>query len=145
MSDFDSVLRAFEQHIAQQEAALLRGLERGAEQLTEAGQGADSYNQQSGATREGTIAYVSTAENDGSAVFNAAKARVEDKNPGQSIGESGPAATPDAPMIVFTVPTSYQFALELANGGDHAFLAPLLDANAPQIHAAIEDELRQVS
>jgi hypothetical protein len=118
----------------QQRAA--RGLAVGAQAMQATMQQTTAYNDDTGATRAGTVAYVVTPQDDGSAAVGDAVAAVEAENLGRSA--TGRGTLPGEIGVVATVPTDYQRHLEVMQAGAHAVLAPGLTAHADALtrHAA---------
>lgn len=139
IGDFTEIITGTEQLADRLKLAYFAGAAEGAEALQEAAQASDTYGDDTGATRKSTVAYLSTAEDDGSAAFSAALSAAEAANPGHGHSESADVQPDENTAYVFlTVPTDYAWALEEANAGDHAFIAPLMEQYAPRIREAAE-------
>jgi len=139
MNDFAPILAALDSILIPAiEQALAAGLVAGAGQLQGIAQASGTYEDDTGATRSGTVAYAATPEIDGSAAFGAALAAVEQHNPGtgQSVG-TGESVDENTYAVVLTVPSDYIDKLEIEHAGARAFLGPAMQQNAPQITAAV--------
>ena len=127
-------------------AAARRGMEDGAAQLQAVAVTTPAYNDDTGATRASTTAYVATSRGGGAAVIRRAAAEVRRLrfNDGQDelIEAEGPRG--ENLMIVLTVPTSYVIDLEERLAGLQAFLAPTLYSEAPRIWAGVQREIAEV-
>ena len=138
-NDFDPILAALDSILVPAiEEALAAGLQSGAEQLQSLAQATSAYNDDTSATRSGTVAYAATPQDDGSAAFDAALAAVEAHNPGhgQSVG-IGESVDENSYAVVLTSATDYINHLESDHAGARAFIAPTMQQNAPQITAAV--------
>ncbi len=125
-------LDALEQRIEQ---AAIRGLERGAEQLEAQAKATDAYNDQTGATRASTVAFVAHRGDDGSTDVNAARAAGDAHNPekGITVSFSYMPAEAENPHVILTAMMRYDIHLETARAGQNAFIGPTLVANSPMV------------
>lgn len=151
MADLDALLAGLDTLEQRVMAGLLKGAQAGATDLQTTAQQTSAYIGQSGATRDGTVAYVATALDDGSDAFEGAYQAAAQHLAGftghggnverQSVGTAGP----DEIVIILTVPTDYIKDLETDNGGQKAFIGPTMDGGAvqvtQQIAAAVAREL----
>lgn len=119
MSDFDDFLAPFDRWVGGQVKKAGRGLVAGAARLEARAKSTRAYQDDTGATRAGTVAYV-VGESDER--FTEAIAAVLDKNPLEIASEELPGPEPGVGRIVLTVPLTYTVLLELARAGANGFL-----------------------
>lgn len=130
LADIERGLREMEAFYRQRAA---RGLRAGAADMQATMRATTVYNDDTGATRAGTVAYVVGDGDSGASVLAEAVDAVEDKNPGSSA--TAPVTIDGDLGVVATIPTDYQEELEFANQGDRAVLGPALDLFADTLTA----------
>jgi hypothetical protein len=113
------------------------GLTAGAAELQATMRQTTAYNDDTGATRAGTVAYVVGPGETGGAALAVAVAAVERENPGRSATARG-SIGPGTLGVVATIPTDYQRHLEVERAGAHAVIGPAMEAHANDLtrHAA---------
>jgi hypothetical protein len=109
------------------------GLEKGASVLEDAAKATAAYNDQTGATRAGTVAAVISTIDDGSGKLSSAQGAAEGLNPGhgQNNVSIGPSA--DAVVVALTSQTDYAIDLETEHAGRNAFIAPTMQQYSGQL------------
>jgi hypothetical protein len=131
--DFGTSDAALATLIAQVTARARAGLAAGAADMQTAMRQTSAYNDDSGATRAGTVAYVVGAGSTGAAELGAAVSAVERENPGHAATAGGVLSGELG--VVATIPTDYQQYLESERAGQNAVLAPALAAFADELTA----------
>jgi gamma-glutamyl:cysteine ligase YbdK (ATP-grasp superfamily) len=131
--DLSAIERALDDLVAFYEARARRGLTAGAADMQAMMRQATAYNDDTGATRAGSVAYVVSRQDSGGAALGDAVDAVEDKNPGESATASGTLRGDLG--VVATVPTAYQRYLEVERAGENAVLGPALSAFADELTA----------
>jgi len=114
----------------------VRGLIGAADELADAARGSGAYEDQSGATRAGTTAYVVGGNVDGSGALARGAAEVAARNPGHEFVESIDGGGENEVVVVLTVPTDYADDLETKNAGAHAFIGPAMTSGVGALQAA---------
>jgi hypothetical protein len=135
--DFREIDRFLDQFVAQATARAQAGLAAGARDMQTAMRQTSAYNDDSGATRAGTVAYVVGPGISGAAELAAAVRAVEGENPGHSATAGGTLAGDVG--VVATIPTDYQRYLESERAGQNAVLAPALAAFADELTARVAE------
>lgn len=143
MGDFDAILArlAEMERLAEQGAA--DGLRLGASGVQDALQATTAYNNDTGATRAGSVVYVvGEGVNDLDRVEAAAQA-AEALNPGHS--QAAPAGTVEDGHIavVATSATDYADHLETEQAGARAFLGPIMLVHAQNLTQAAADGIKR--
>ena len=135
--DFSEIIAGLDRLPQLLAQAAARGLAQGAQALEADALGTNAYNDDTGGTRAGTVAYVATADDDGSAAFNAAYGAAETENPGHGASEeAGEQPDADTMYVVLTVATDYAWVLEQGHGGAHAFVGRTMQEHAAAIQQA---------
>lgn len=134
LTDIEQRLRAMEAFYRQR---AVRGLVGGAADMQQAMRQTTAYNDDTEATRAGTVAYVVTPDNDGSAALGDAVADVEAKNPGHSATARGRLRGEIG--VIATVPTDYQEYLERLRAGQNAVIAPTFGVYVDELTARIAE------
>lgn len=128
--------------------AEVRAMRRGALLMQKKAQATHAYQDETGATRASTFAFVQNFTKDNRKTGNPANNAedlAEAMNPGHGtsviralygaeeffFGEKGD------PVIILSTGTDYTAALETNYGGQNAFLGPTMDEVGPQVHALI--------
>lgn len=131
MSDgFDELLAQLERWEEGAEADAAEGLRRGATRLENRARASTAYRNRTGATREGTVAFVvGGGRNDGDALDLAVQIVEEQLRAGGDDASKSQTATTDGPAdgevaVYLTVPTTYDDELEARA----AHLSPALTA-----------------
>lgn len=141
----DDIATGFDRIITDMLAAAERAVRRTAPMVEAHMQATHSYRDVTGATRAGTVAFVVTREDDGSAAFDHARSAFNQESPGRSYSTTGPEADAETPiMILATVPSEYVLSIEQDRGGARAFIGPAIDALGPVVWAEVERELAGV-
>lgn len=134
MSDgFESIFAGLDKLVRQVEQAAVVGLDAGASALQAEAQATDAYAGVTGATRAGTVAYVSGVGVDTASVFGQAVAEVRDRNPEHVLVETAEGGGPDELVVVLTVPSDYIQLLETGVAGEKAFIGPTMTKQAPAL------------
>lgn len=120
--------------------AAASGLRKGASRIEAAARASTAYQNRTGATREGTVAYVVGGGVDDSGVMSDAEGLVEDKNPGEVESSSADGPDVDEVMVILTVPTTYDKHLEERA----AHLAPALTQEQARLLLASADGLKEL-
>lgn len=131
--DFSAIDRFLDGFVAQALARAQAGLAAGAGDMQTAMRQTSAYNDDTGATRAGTVAYVVGPNTSGAAELGAAVSAVERENPGHAATAGGTLAGEVG--VVATIPTDYQRYLESERAGQNAVLAPALAAFADELTA----------
>lgn len=129
-------LRQLERQIRAGAAA---GMARAAAEVEGVALATESYEDDTGATRAGTLAFVAGDGDSGRGRVREAAAEVEYLNPGSAVVEAitGPARGDLA--LILTAITSYSAFLELRD----PFIGDTLQAEAPRVVEAIRDGVRE--
>jgi hypothetical protein len=121
-------------------------MEAGAELLQGVAVATDAYQDDTGATRAGTVAYVASARGGGATAVRRAAAEVRrlrfDDNQVELDQVAGP--TGHDLTIVLTVPTRYVLDLETERAGAHAFIRPTILGQSGRVFELVMAEIRQV-
>lgn len=116
--------------------AAAQAMKPGAAALEATAKSSSGYEDQTGATRAATTAYVMGGGLDESGAVTAAADVVADKNPGKSFVTDGDEIGPDEVAVILTVPTIYDEDLETKKSGAYAHLGPALTQARPQLDQA---------
>lgn len=135
--DFSAIDRFLDSFVEQVTARARVGLAAGANDMQAAMRQTSAYNDDSGATRAGTVAYVVGPGATGAAELAAAVRAVEAENPGHGATAGGALAGDVG--VVATIPTDYQRFLESERAGQNAVLAPALAAFADELTARVAE------
>lgn len=145
MSDlrgFDQAIAFFETLPALTEAAIARGLEDGAEDLQEDATATALYNNDTGATRSSTLAYVDDGSWD--AAIAAAFAQAETLNPGRSELSEAPGGGSESRRIVLTAFTEYLADLVTNGGGAQDWLSETMLPHSPRLFGHVNRSLGEL-
>ncbi len=138
-------IRSFDRWVAEIEAAALEGMEEAAPIIEGVAIATTAYNDDTGATRAATVAYVATARGGGAARMRRAAAEVRrlrfDARQVELTTAEGPTG-PDI-SIILTVPTTYVIGLETLYAGDHAFIRPTILAESGPAFQRVMDTIRR--
>lgn len=127
-------------------AAAREGMEQGAELMQGVAVATDAYQDDTGATRAGTVAYVAGARGGGAADVRRAAAEVRrlrfDDDQVELDQVAGPTGQDLA--IVLTVPTRYAIDLETAHAGEHSFIRGTVLGQASRVFQLVMTNIRKV-
>lgn len=138
MKDLFAFLDRWEAAVPQAVAEALNA-EAGA--VTNAAQQAGGYQDQTGAARTGTVAYVPGMSD---AQFDRAVANVEQLNPGHAVSETVGSVDSDEVVLVITMATDYADELETRQGGASASLGPTLQRVQGQLTQSVASHLARL-
>jgi hypothetical protein len=145
--DFYKNLKGLQREILK---AQVRAMRRGALMMQDTARNTVAYNDDTGATRASTFAFVQNFTRDEvpSLYENIADAI----NPGYGISTVRAVYTSDEdfespeagdPAIILSTGTSYTRWLETAYGGHNAFLGPTIDEEGPAVYALVVEYIRR--
>lgn len=140
---FSALFRHLDELVEESAQLAAEGLRPGASTLEARARATTAYQDDTGATRDGTVAYVIGGGVDDSSIIETAAGLVDAKNPGTSLVTDGDAVDADTVAVILTVPTEYEDDLETRAGGASAHLAPALDETAAALTAAAIAGLRR--
>jgi hypothetical protein len=139
---WESIFNGVDALAEREEDAMLDGLNAGAVNMQATLQTTDAYENQSGATRISTVAFVAHGDDDGAEIVGEAIAQAEELNPGKVVAYEIEGAS--HPRVIATAFTSYTEYLETTRAAQNAFLAPAMDEQAPHLHEQAIEAMREV-
>lgn len=143
MGTFDDILRHLDDLPRRQIAGAVEGARVGAQTLQDAARETGTYQNQSGATRAGTVAYVVGGGYDGSGLLHQAVAAAEQLNPGQTETHTAGTVGPDEIVVILTAATTYAGVLETRFAGQQAFIEPTMTAYANELTKGIAEGIKR--
>lgn len=126
------------------EEAVGAGLADAAPSVTSQARSTSAYQDQTGATRESTVAFVVSKNSDGGGEVAAAKAAAQGANPGSVLSFQVSFFVTDVQRLILTAFTHYIEHLERSRAGIHASIGPAMAQSAQHIHEAVARKLREV-
>lgn len=143
MGDFDAILARLTVFEATVPQGAADGLRLGAHDLEAALLATSAYNNDTGATRAGTTAYVIGGGTDDSNRLAAAAAEAEARNPGRSQATTAGTVADGTISVIATSATDYADHLETAGAGARAFLGPTMLQHAQNLTQAAADGIKR--
>lgn len=140
VNTIDEGLVAFER---QMQDTVYRALQAASDQIQARMQATDVYQNVSGATRAGSVAYALSPDGTADlAPFRDAASQVVARRPGEGVTYALPNPPDNVGMVVVTVPTRYQIHLETSHGGRRSVISVAVMDDADTTMQSVVRHLR---